>query len=159
VYSIITQEGNEVGIETKDDLCGLTLSTTTASGEAVAIQSLSDACVEEGLEPIVLDEYGEQAATFLAVQSGRADATLTDGFSSRSLLEENPDTYADVLSIEGTTLWGVAVPVSNTELIERVKEGVAAALEDGSLAAVLEGYDVDPSILVPGLTVNGELVA
>jgi polar amino acid transport system substrate-binding protein len=157
-YGMLVPAGNPKGVSGWGDLCGLTLSTSSGSGEQMQIQRMSDeACVAKGLEPIKIDVYGEQAATFVALQSGRVDATLTDMFGANQLIEQNPQIYAEAFRERGQTIWGIAVPVDDPDLLAVVTEGVRRGLKSGSIKGVLDNYGVG-DIIVEGLMVNSKPV-
>lgn len=155
-YGMLVPAGNPDGIAGWADLCGKTLSATSGSGEYMQIERMSaEACVANGQEPITIDIYAEQAATFVALQSGRADGTLTDMFGANQLIEQNPEIYAEAFRERSSTIWGIAVPVDDPELLAVVTEGVRRGLESGSIKAVLDSYGVG-DIIVETLMVNGQ---
>lgn len=157
-YGMLVPAGNPKGVNSWKDLCGLTLSTSSGSGEQMQIQAKSEEnCVANGLQPINIDIYGEQAATFVALQSGRVDGTLTDMFGAKQLIGQNPSIYAEAFRERGTTIWGIAVPVDDPELLAVVTEGVRRGLASGSIKAVLDKYGVG-DIIVEGLMVNSKPV-
>lgn len=157
-YGMLVPAGNPKGIAGWEDLCGLTLSTSSGSGEQMQIEHMSEqACVANGHEPINIDIYADQSATFIALQSGRVDGTLTDMFGANQLIEQNPEIYAEAFRERSQTVWGIAVPVDNPELLDVVVEGVRRGLDSGSILAVLDSYDVG-EIIVDTLMVNTQPV-
>ena len=157
-YGLVVPAGNPAKIATWTDLCGKTLAQTPASGEEQTVNARStEYCVSKGLEPIKLEILGEQAATFVALQSGRVNATLTDMFGAAKLVGDNPTIYAEAFRERGSSIWGIAVPVDDPELLEVVKYGVAKGFKSGSIKAVLDKYGVG-QIMVEKLMVNSAAV-
>jgi polar amino acid transport system substrate-binding protein len=155
--SFLVKAGNPLGIKEMKDLCGKTMSAASGSGELMSVQAESEECVKQGLPEIKQEVFGEQPATFLAVQSGRADATVTDLFAADQLIKDNPNVYAEAFRKNSNWLWGVAVPVNNKELLAVVSYGVKQALANGKFAKVLDGYGFG-GILVDRLMINSKPV-
>lgn len=157
-YGMLVPAGNPKGIASWQDLCGLTLSTSSGSGEQTQIERMSEeACAANNLDPINIDIYADQSATFIALQSGRVDGTLTDMFGANQLIEQNPEIYSEAFRERSQTIWGIAVPVDDPELLAVVTEGVRRGLESGSIRAVLDSYGVG-EIIVETLMVNTQPV-
>lgn len=157
-YGMLVPAGNPKGVTGWADLCGLRLSTSSGSGEQMTIERMSqEVCVAGGHEPMVIDIYADQAATFIALQSGRVDATLTDMFGANQLIEQNPEIYAEAFRERSSTIWGIAVPVDDPGLLAVVTEGVRRGLASGSIRAVLDNHGVG-EIIVERLMVNSQPV-
>lgn len=151
--SFLVPAGNPLAIEGPMDLCGHRMSAATGSGELMTVRSISEECVKQGKPAIVEVEFGEQPPTFLAVQTGRADATVTDIFAADELVKNNPKVYAEGFRKRSDWMWGVAVPVADKELLAMVSYGVQQAIADGKFKAVLDKYGFG-EILADRLMVN-----
>jgi polar amino acid transport system substrate-binding protein len=157
-YGMLVPAGNPKKIQGWEDLCGLKISTSSGSGEQMQIEAKSQAaCVAKGKPAIETDVYADQSATFVALQAGRVDGSLTDMFGAKQLIDQNPQIYAEAFRERGDSIWGIAVPVGNPELLAVVTEGVRRGLKSGSILAVLDSYGVG-DIIVDRLMVNSQPV-
>lgn len=158
-YVIITQAGNESTAKTAEDLCGREAVAATGSGELEELKWLSEqTCADK---PILISEVAEMNTGFVAVQSGQTEFTITDTLSAIPLIQENEGVYAEAFSFDGSAgaaLWGVAIPNASTDLIARVADAVSQARADGSLAAAMESFGGDASLVLPEDSINGEPV-
>ncbi|QPC91766.1 transporter substrate-binding domain-containing protein [Mesorhizobium sp. INR15] len=151
--SFLVPAGNPLGIKAPMDLCGRRMSAATGSGELMTVRAISAECVKQGKPAIVEVEFGEQPPTFLAVQTDRADATVTDIFAADELIKNNPKVYAEGFRKRSEWMWGVAVPVANKDMLALVSYGVQQAIADGKFKAVLDKYGFG-EILADRLMVN-----
>ncbi|WP_159097906.1 transporter substrate-binding domain-containing protein [Aminobacter sp. MSH1] len=158
LFSIIVPAGNPASISSWADLCGKKVSAPHGSGEQEGIEHASEEhCVSQGKPAIVLDLYADQPPAFLAVQSGRSDASVTNNFGGKVLVEDNPTVYAEGFKSPSTTVWAVAVPVGNPELLEVVKYGVQKAIANGVIKAILEEHQMGDAAMTQ-LMVNRQVV-
>ena len=67
-------KGNPNGIKDITDACGLKVSVMAGGSAERVIKHQSETCVKEGKKAITVLSFEGQAAPFLAVRSGRADA-------------------------------------------------------------------------------------
>jgi polar amino acid transport system substrate-binding protein len=153
--SYLVPTGNPLKISGPMDLCGHRMSASTGSGELMTVRAISQDCVKQGKPAITEVEFGEQPATYLAVQTGRADATLTDIFAADELMKNNPNIYAEAFRKKTDWMWGVAVPVQNKELLAMVSYGVQQGLTNGKFKAILDKYGFT-GILADKLMINSK---
>lgn len=155
--SIVVKAGNPLAIKEPLDLCGHKMSAATGSGELMDVRAFSEECVKAGKPAIEEVEFGEQPATFLSVQTGRADVTITDIFAADELMKNNPGVYEEAFRKKANYMWGVAIPVGNPELLAMVSYGVQQGIANGKMKAVLDQYGFG-EILVDTLMVNSKPV-
>lgn len=75
---LLVGQGNPHRIGSTDELCGLRVSATQGTTSAAGTAALSDECVARGERPITVLLTPSLGDTMIQVQSGRADAMVTD---------------------------------------------------------------------------------
>lgn len=130
-----------------NDLCGLDVAVVTGSVSVTILEEQNSSCEEEGLEPMERLELADNAATLLAVDSGRADAALQTWPGAGYQVEQNPDFAAMVIEegMNAEFVNGLAVDKDMPELADAFAEALSGMIEDGTYAELLEdnGVDVD----------------
>lgn len=128
---LVVRADNET-IHSIDDLAGKTTVNSPNSTYAIRAE-------QAGANVLYADTLGE---TMLLVQQGRAEATINAKGSVEEYLEEHPDANIKITA----TMPGdpVCVPIRKGEdsasLVEAINAILAAAREDGTLAALSEKY-------------------
>lgn len=152
--AFLVGKGNPEGIADPSDLCGKTVAVVESGSSALLAQEFSTACEADGSEAYdILSLAGDSEAN-LAVQSGRASATITD-FPVAVERAKDPETEMDAVRIEGgESLWGIGIDNSNAEFAELVQEALQSLMDDGSYAEILDAYGVGEMAL-PEATING----
>ena len=140
--------GNPRGLTLDDPttLCGHTVTAQKGSIQGIEIlPRLSAECESAGEEPITVQLYPSQNQANLALASGRADAVMAD---SGPLAYEGEQSGGEFELAEGTDYepvpLGLALP-NDSELGEALSAAMAALVEDGTLAELLEKWGVPES--------------
>jgi cystine transport system substrate-binding protein len=128
---LVVRKDNEE-IKTMDDLQGKKTANSASSTYAAIAE-------EHGATVTYVSTLGE---TMALLEQGRVDATVNAQESVLDYLKEHPE--ANIKIVEVLPGEPVACPVRKGEdtasLLEKINEILAAAREDGSLAAISEKY-------------------
>lgn len=140
--------GNPEGLTLDDTstLCGYTITAQKGSIQGIeTLPRLSEECESAGAEPIAVQLYPSQNQSNLALSSGRADAVMAD---SGPLAYEGQQSGGNFELAEGTDYdpvpLGLALP-NDSDLGEAISAAMTILAEDGTLAALLEKWDVPAS--------------
>lgn len=139
------QEGE---YERFNDFCGLTMAVVTGSVSVAVIEDQNKSCEAEGLPPMEKLELPENAATLLAVKSGRADAVFQTYPGATYQIEQDPS-FAGMVLDEGLNSKftpGIAVDKSLPELADAFEAALQGMIEDGTYADILADNGVDVQI-------------
>lgn len=157
-FAIAVQQGNEAGIETQRDLCGLTVSVQKATVQGDLLRAMD--CGVNVMElPSDLDAQTalragkSQAYVADAVVTEYVVATTDDGNAFEIVRDpENPAGFEPVYS-------GIGVLKDQTELVEAIRSALQALIDEGTYQEVLErnsigAYAVDSAMVNQGASAS-----
>lgn len=154
---MLTAAGNPLGVRTKADLCGKSVSAQQATEQAQFIQSLNRTeCNADPVKPIVVPQ---QSDAELAVRSGRAQVLLANVTTVEAAARAQPSAFTAVLdpaAPQGYIADAVAigVPKDATGLRNAIQQSVQRLMDDGQLARILRPWGLERFVL-DRATVNG----
>ena len=138
--AILVAAGNPEGIQSTADLCGLTVAAQQGTANE---QVIEDAQAECGDEPIhaVINEVDTDSIT--ALQSGRAQAVITD--FPVALYNQQTAGGGELFEVVGEQInaapYGIAVPKDDTRLRDALQAALQRIIEDGAYAEILDKWD------------------
>ncbi|WOF23251.1 transporter substrate-binding domain-containing protein [Microbacterium betulae] len=138
--SVSVAAGNPRGVESVEDLSGLTLGAAVSSFEEATLQTISDGLVEDGLDPIDIRSFDEYDMVFQALSAGQVDSVAT----TSPVAAYYADKGGFDAAIEGLELTDTALVVSNGPLADAVIEALDAMKADGSYDALIADYSLEP---------------
>lgn len=152
--AIIVPEGNPAGIETIDDLCGMTVAAVQGSVPLELLNRKSESCAEP-IEALALPSSNDG---FLAVRSGRAEAVMeTLGTAIWFHESESEGSGLEALTTELYAQGYQAIAFPKGGDSEQLRDAVQAALtsmiEQGSYGALYEKWGLEANML-DEITVN-----
>ncbi|UOE22229.1 ABC transporter substrate-binding protein [Thermobifida halotolerans] len=133
--------GNPEGVD-PDDACGKRIAVQVGTIQVDDIQARNDRCVEEGKEPIEIQQFESQTQATSSVVSGQSDASLADLPVAAYAIEQTGqelETYGEQYE---AAPYGVVVPKEDTELAEVIRAGFAAVMEDGTYDEILAEWGI-----------------
>jgi polar amino acid transport system substrate-binding protein len=149
--AILVEAGNPEGIESLADLCG----RTVAAQQGTANETLVEEQQAECDEPIdaLISEVDTDSIT--ALQSGRADAVVTD--FPVALYNELTAGGGELFEVAGEQIdaapYGIAVPKENTQLRDALQAAVQQIIDDGTYAEILSEWNAETGAITEA-TVN-----
>jgi polar amino acid transport system substrate-binding protein len=154
---IIVPTGNPKKILTLGDLCGLTVSVIQGSEPQTQAQEQSTACTSEDKKAITILNVPSVTAMYLAVASGRADATL-NGYSAAAYSFTQGGITKGIALSKGAkvqpSLNGFAFNKSNTQLGKALQASLQKLMDNGTYAKILKKWGVS-NCAIPKATING----
>lgn len=157
-YAITVPAGNPKHVTGRLDLCGLIVASTTGSAEAMEVDKLSTECTTNGKAAIQSLQLGDLGSTYLAVSSGRADASWGSDASSYTIEAQSPDLYKVAFEVPSDTVFAIAIPKNNPELRDAIAAAVAKIIANGTYHQVLDKWHLATQGL-DTLTINREPAA
>jgi polar amino acid transport system substrate-binding protein len=153
--SVLVLKGNPAGIKGPDDLCGRKVAVETATTqELVDIPNKTKACKNGGKAPVTPVALPDQSAVNLAVQSGRADATLLDSPVAEYQAKQPGAKFEVAGKSYNDAPYGIAIPKDAGTLKDAVLAAVKAVIADGTYKTILDKWGIaDGAITSP--TING----
>lgn len=152
--AIIVPEGNPDGVETIDDLCGLSVAAVQGSVPLELLTRKNETCAD----PIQLLPLPSSSDGFLAVRAGRADAsmeTLGSAIYYQQSEEHGGDLEALTTELYAQGYQAIAFPKDeeSVKLRDAVQAALTELIEDGAYAELYEKWGLEAN-MVDTITVN-----
>jgi polar amino acid transport system substrate-binding protein len=153
---LLVKDGNPGGITTMDDMCGKVAATQHGTDFATQFEDQSSKCEAAGKGAVEIREFPSSAAALLAIQTGRADATLEDYVGAVYQMEQTPGKY-ELPSAEhySPSVYGFAFP-QDSELAPAWQAALQSMVADGTYAKILHQWKIAQG-LVDSVGTNGAL--
>jgi polar amino acid transport system substrate-binding protein len=151
--AFLVKEGNPLGVKTYKDLCGHTVAMVDSGSSAELAHKFADQCKADGLKELkVLPFEGDQEAN-LSLESGRADATLTD-YPVAAQRDADDELEVEMVVVDGDeALWGIGVDNDNKELAKVFQKALQELIDDGTYKKILHAWNVD-DMAIKKATIN-----
>lgn len=129
---ILVRKGNPKGIHgINTTLCGLTAAENTGFVEVPLVQAQASACKADGKAAPKLQLYNNNADCIQAVLAGRADTYINDVNTVDQAVAAHPTELAKAAAVTLPYSVGIAVPKSNTTLLNAVYDSLVQIQKDG----------------------------
>ena len=119
---VVTVRLDNTDITGKDSLVGKTVGAQI--GTTGAIET-------EKMEGVTLKTYDDIGLAFQDLMNGQIDAVIADNPLALGYVGENPDTLKTVGEVFTDEYYGIAVCKTNTELLDKLNEGLTAVQAEG----------------------------
>jgi polar amino acid transport system substrate-binding protein len=145
---IVVQRGNPKKIGDMDSLCGHIGSSAAGGSPALAIESQSKVCVEQGKPAIEFLPAVDVDASYRQVVNGRVDFAMDDA-PAAALRVKNEPTLEMAHTVVTQILSGFVVPKGNKEMLAIVADGLKAAEQDGTIVQLAKKYGLPAEMVIP----------
>jgi polar amino acid transport system substrate-binding protein len=146
---ILVLKGNPDGIKSFADLAGKNVGCEKGTSQADALVKLNVQFKSEGKAAMTIDQFPDQPAALLAVQSGNVVCDLTDSSTGGyiALTTNKGATYEIVMDPNPPAGWetqpdGIAVIKSNTALRDAIQKALQALMDDGTYKTIIDHYGI-----------------
>jgi len=130
---IVTVKIDNTTINSKDDLSGKTVGAQIGTTGAMEVEKIAGAA---------LTTFDTVDLAYLALQNGQIDAVVADSPTAAGFVAQNADKLKMVGNVFTDENYGIAVCKTNTELLAKINEGLAAIKANGTFDALLDKYDL-----------------
>lgn len=142
--AVIALAGSDYQPKVRDDLCGKTIASQKGSLFPEQLHTISkESCVAKGKAPITVREFETSPQAVQAVLSKAADAHYDDASVARSTVEKLKGRVV-ISSTEPffPILGGIAVRKGDTEMYNKLKQGLEALKKSGEYDALIKKYNL-----------------
>lgn len=126
-------------------VCGANVAGVTGSVSETQIERYNEWCAEQGLDPASFDGLADSNATFLAVNSDRADYAATTQGGAIDLMAQEPDTYDYLVQTDeqgaGVDQLAMYLP-KDTGLTEVMLEAFNGIFDNGEYEQIMTEWDI-----------------
>jgi polar amino acid transport system substrate-binding protein len=155
---IIVRAGNPKHIKTITDLCGAKVAVVPASLPTKQAEAQAKKCAASGAAALTTVSVPTMAATYLAVQSGRVDATL-NGYSATAYAMQTGGAATSGLELAPGRgfqpgLLGIAFAKNDLQLGKAIQAALNAIIADGEYAAIFKKWKVS-TLMIGHSEING----
>jgi polar amino acid transport system substrate-binding protein len=155
--TIIAKAGNPEHITTEADLCGKVSADLKGSIYGERLKAFSDQnCVAKGKKPINVQVFADVNATFQAIITGRADASVKD-FSVNAYTAKKSDGQLQVVSgLTPDVPYGIAIGKTNTQLAKATQAAMNEIIKDGAYAKILKDWGLEAGAITDAKIIGAE---
>ena len=146
--TVVVQKGNPKKIAGVASLCGATGSATVGGSSALLIDKQSKACVAQGKPAIDFQPATDADSAYRQVEGGRNDFAMDDAGSAAVRIVNDPGLELG-FTITTDLVGGFAIAKGNPQMLKAVSEGLEVQEKNGTLAALMKKYGLDPALLIP----------
>lgn len=136
------QEGNPEDVDA-DNACGLSIGVQRGTVQADDITARSAECEASGEEAIDIQQFEGQDEATAALVSGRVAASLADSPVMAYAVQQTNGQLELLGDIYDSAPYGYVVPQAQTEFAQVLADALAALIEDGTYAEILEKWGVE----------------
>lgn len=122
-----------------EELCGMNVALIKGAAQIEDVKAQSATCEKDGEKPIKTSFYPDTTTMLLAVQNGRADATVYDAPILTYTARKMPN--LEVTAEYGAISVGVALP-KDSELGDALAAAVNVLMENGEYEAILKRWSI-----------------
>lgn len=137
-----TREGNPDDVD-PDNACGLAVAVQTGTVQVDDLTARSAECEAAGEEAIDIQQFEAQSDATAAIASGRVAAGLADSPVMAYAVQQTNGQLELLGDIYDSAPYGYVVPKEQTEFGQVLADALAALIEDGTYAEVLEKWGVE----------------
>jgi polar amino acid transport system substrate-binding protein len=148
---LLVLKGNPEGIKGVADLAGKSVGCEKGTTQAAGLATLNEQFKAEGKPEMTINEFPDQPAALLAVQSGKVVADLTDASTAGYIAVTTDDgaTFEVIMDPNPPADWatqpdGIGVLKSNTGLRDAIQKALQALMDDGTYKTIIGHYGIQP---------------
>ncbi|WP_314147257.1 transporter substrate-binding domain-containing protein [uncultured Leifsonia sp.] len=152
--AFLVMAGNPQHIRNPQDLCGKTVAVVASGSSAGLAEQYSADCTKAGSPAYDILKFEGDSEANLAVQSGRAVATITDYPVAEDRAADKANNVAAVKIDGDESLWGIGIDNSKKAFAALIQKALQALMDDGSYGKILEAYHVT-GMAIDAASING----
>lgn len=138
--TVIVRFGNPGKLNSLEDLCGRTGSSTVGGVSQAEVERQSAACTGRGKPAIAFIPSVDQEAAVRALSNGRIDFVMDGSISAKQRVATHPGDVSTGFTVVTDLVIGPVVRKDNEELRRAVLEGVQALESSGKLKELFSKY-------------------
>ncbi|AXR74618.1 ABC transporter substrate-binding protein [Auritidibacter sp. NML130574] len=152
--AFLVEKGNPLNVEVPEDLCGKKVALVDGGSSAAFAEGVSAECESNNEEPYEILRFEQDQTANLALESGRADATVTDLPVALSHASSDNKNF-EAVPIDGDeAIWGIGIDNAQTQLAEAIQAAMQYLMDEGYYEEILAAWDVEV-MAVDEATLNG----
>lgn len=123
-----------------ESLCGTTIGVQTSTIQDDELTAATQACEDEGEEPIEVVRYESQADVTTNLVGGKLQAMYADSPITAYAVEQTSGEVETVGEIRDAAPYGIVVSQDDEELTEAVQAALQKLIDDGTLEEIFAGW-------------------
>lgn len=143
--SFMVKKGSNLNIQKTSDMCGHKVAVLSGSVEAAAVRSANKECKKSGDKPITIQQYSDQSAANLAVQSSRAEINVGSTSTLTYVTQQHPDQFELQGSFKRAdgNITGIAITRTpeGRQLSKALHAGMNKLIKNGTMKAIMNKWN------------------
>ncbi|MDL9978340.1 transporter substrate-binding domain-containing protein [Microbacterium sp. ASV49] len=152
--AFLVKAGNPEGVSVPNDLCGKTVAVVASGSSAALADQYSANCTAAGKAAYDTLKFEGDSEANLAVQSGRAVATITDYPVAEDRAADPANNMAAVKIDGDESLWGIGIDNAHKDFATLVQKALQSLMDDGTYGKILAAYHVN-GMAIDSASLNG----
>ncbi|MHA6512429.1 ABC transporter substrate-binding protein [Tessaracoccus sp. Z1128] len=139
--SFAVKKGNPEAFD-PENLCGQTIGVQTGTWQEEELAGFTQACEDEGQEPIEVLPYAKQSDVTTNLVGGKVKAFYADSTVASYAVALTNDQLEVVGGVRDAAPQGIVVAQDDVELTAAIQQAVQSLMDDGTWAAILDSWGV-----------------
>ena len=143
--SFMVKKGSGLNIQKTSDMCGHKVAVLSGSVEAGAVRAANKECKKSGDKPITIQQYNDQSAANLAVQSSRAEINVGSTSTLTYVTQQHPDQFELQGSFKRSdgNITGIAITRTpeGKQLSKALHAGMNKLIKNGTMKAIMNKWN------------------
>jgi polar amino acid transport system substrate-binding protein len=145
----MVRKGNPHNVHALEDICGLRAEAGLGTVEEAKFRSIGEQCVAAGKKGVEVVTYQDKPSGMRMLQTDRADVMMTDSGSVGQMTAMQPNDFERAYTIKTDFKVGPGISKSEPALRDAIFEAIKLSQADGTQAALMTKYHIDPSLQLP----------
>lgn len=140
--TIMVRAGNELNIDTTEDLSGKTVAVTAGAVEELECEEFNTDFESRGMDPITILQLPTSNDAVVAVQNSQADCMIYSSASAAYAMTQQPGVFETTAVFNTDTEIGIATRKGDTKMQEAISECINILVENGTYAELMKKYNL-----------------
>ena len=140
--TILVRAGNDLNIQSTDDLSGKTVAVTAGAVEELTCEAFNEDFESRGMEPINILQLPTSNDAVVAVQNAQADCMVYSAASAAYAMSQQPGVFETTTVFDTDTVIGIATRKGDTEMQEAIQKCLDILVENGTYDSLMEKYNL-----------------
>lgn len=140
--TILVRAGNDLNIQSTDDLSGKTVAVTAGAVEELTCEAFNEDFESRGMDPITILQLPTSNDAVVAVQNAQADCMVYSAASAAYAMSQQPGVFETTTVFDTDTVIGIATRKGDTEMQEAIQKCLDILVENGTYDSLMEKYNL-----------------
>lgn len=140
--TILVRAGNDLNIQSTDDLSGKTVAVTSGAVEELTCEAFNEDFENRGMELINILQLPTSNDAVVAVQNAQADCMVYSAASAAYAMSQQPGVFETTTVFDTDTVIGIATRKGDTQMQEAIQKCLDILVENGTYDTLMAKYNL-----------------